>query len=565
MDSMEVRCSANYHSTFWDIDSIRALLARSNCTAAAIVDFLHICGWLQALSHDHHKRLKETVQRRLQDITQPHHLLGLIDAVQRLGVAYRFEVEISDALDGLHSENTKHAIKDSLHHTSLYFRLLRQHGCNLSSDIFNKFKKEGGGFKASLCEDAMGLLSMYEAAHLGVKGEAILEEAQVFSTANLKILMERVERKLADRIEHALEIPLYWRASRPEARWYIDAYEKEDGRIDDLVDFAKLDFNMVQMVYQTELEELSMWWELLGLPEKMGFFRDRLMENYLLAIGMVVEPQYSQCRIAITKAIVLITVMDDFYDVHGLPDELKVFTDIVNRWDLEGIDQLPEYMKLYYLALYNTTNETAYIILKEKGFNATHYLKKLWAMQSNSYFREAQWFNSGYTPKFDEYLDNALVSVGVPLVLGLSYPMIQQQISKAEIDLIPEDLNLLRWASIIFRLYNDLATSKAEQQRGDVPKSIQCYMHETGSSEEVARNHIRDLISDAWKELNAECLKPTSLSKHYVGVAPNSARSGVLMYHHDFDGIADPRSRTNAHITSIFFEPVALKESINLG
>ncbi|XXG55726.1 hypothetical protein AAC387_Pa03g3328 [Persea americana] len=102
-------------------------------------------------------------------------------------------------------------------------------------DIFNKFKEEGGGFKASLCEDAMGLLSMYEAAHLGVKGEAILEEAKVFSTENLKILMERVERKPADRIEHAVEIPLHWRALRMEARWYI---EKEDGRIGDLLDIA---------------------------------------------------------------------------------------------------------------------------------------------------------------------------------------------------------------------------------------------------------------------------------------------------------------------------------------
>ncbi|XXG55736.1 hypothetical protein AAC387_Pa03g3337 [Persea americana] len=240
----------------------------------------------------------------------------------------------------------------------------------------------------------------------------------------------------------------------------------------------------------------------------MGFFRDRLLEIYLSITGAVVEPQYSQCRIAITKAVVLITVMDDFYDVHGFPNELKVFTDTVNRWDLEGIDQLPEYMKLYYLALYNTTNETAYIILKEKGFNATHYLKKLWAVQSNSYFREAQWFDSGYIPKFDEYLDNALLS--------------------------------------------------AKQQRGDVPKSIQCYMHETGSSVEVAANHIRDLISDGWKELNAECLKPTSLSQHYVGVAPNSARAGALMYHQGIDGLGDPPAKTNAHITSIFFEPVPL-------
>ena len=64
----------------------------------------------------------------------------------------------------------------------------------------------------------------------------------------------------------------------------------------------------------------------------MGFFRDRLLEIYLSITGAVVEPQYSQCRIAITKAVVLITVMDDFYDVHGLPDELKVFADTVNRY-----------------------------------------------------------------------------------------------------------------------------------------------------------------------------------------------------------------------------------------
>ncbi|RWR77290.1 alpha-terpineol synthase-like protein [Cinnamomum micranthum f. kanehirae] len=134
-----------------------------------------------------------------------------------------------------------------------------------------------------------------------------------------------------------------------------------------------------------------------------------------------------------------------------------------------------------------------------------------WAMQSNAYLREAQWFNNGYITKFDEYLENALLSVGAPLLLGLSHPMIQQRISKEEIDLIPADANLLRWASITFCLYDDMATSKAEQQCGDVPQSIQCYMHETGSSEKVAANHIRDLISDGWKELNAECLKPTIL------------------------------------------------------
>lgn len=71
---------------------------------------------------------------------------------------------------------------------------------------------------------------------------------------------------------------------------------------------------------------------MLGLPEKVGFFRDRLLESYLFAIGAVVEPHYSQCRIAFTKGAHLVTTMDDFYDAYGLPDEQKVFADTVNRY-----------------------------------------------------------------------------------------------------------------------------------------------------------------------------------------------------------------------------------------
>ena len=40
--------------------------------------------------------------------------------------------------------------------------------------------------------------------------------------------------------------------------------------------------------------------------------------------------------------------------------------------------------------------------------------------------------------------------------------------------------------------------------RGDIPKSIQCYMHESGATEEEARSHIKMLISKTWKKLNKE-------------------------------------------------------------
>ena len=55
--------------------------------------------------------------------------LKLIDEIQRLGLGYRFDKEITEALDRFVSlEKCKDTMKRSLHETALSFRLLREHG-----------------------------------------------------------------------------------------------------------------------------------------------------------------------------------------------------------------------------------------------------------------------------------------------------------------------------------------------------------------------------------------------------------------------------------------------------
>jgi hypothetical protein len=48
----------------------------------------------------------------------------------------------------------------------------------------------------------------------------------------------------------------------------------------------------------------------------------------------------------------------------------------VFRWDINAVQNLPHYMKLCFLALYNTVNEMVYDTLKEKGENTLPYLTK---------------------------------------------------------------------------------------------------------------------------------------------------------------------------------------------
>jgi hypothetical protein len=54
-----------------------------------------------------------------------------------------------------------------------------------------------GKFKESLMDDARGMLSLYEATHLRVHGEDILDEALVFTTTHLEAIAYHLSPTLA--------------------------------------------------------------------------------------------------------------------------------------------------------------------------------------------------------------------------------------------------------------------------------------------------------------------------------------------------------------------------------
>ncbi|KAL0384407.1 UNVERIFIED_CONTAM: (-)-alpha-terpineol synthase [Sesamum radiatum] len=309
-------------------------------------------------------------------------LLEVIDELQRVGICYHFEDEINQILGCLYEK--KYAVgknnSDSerkerdLYTTALEFRLLRQHGFIVS------------------------------------QGETTLDLAREFATNFLqKYPNKKIDANLSLLVRHALELPIHWRVQRPNARWFIEAYERKSdvnslvlqlarlnlnivqrpnattfidayerrSDVNSLVlELTKLDFNIVQAIHREELKHLSSWWKQTCIAEKLPFARDRLVEAYTWSSGYLPRPEHGYARIMATKVNTLTTVLDDIYDVYGTLEELQLFTDAFQRWDTEAIEKLPEYMQICYLAAYNVVNEMAYDVLTQQGFLSIPHLRK---------------------------------------------------------------------------------------------------------------------------------------------------------------------------------------------
>ncbi|GLT50647.1 hypothetical protein SLA2020_241190 [Shorea laevis] len=550
-NELTMRRSADYKPPIWSFEDIQSLKA----------------DYVEESFKRRINKLKEDVIVILEEKEMdkvPLQQLELIDTLQRLGLSYHFENEINRILEKVYTNNQGYYYgfeRESLYMAALEFGILRQHGYKVPQEIFKIFLNESGNFKACLNKDCKGMLYLYEASFLSLEGESTLDAARTFARNYLSEYVQLNESKnpyLSTLVEHALEFPLRWRMPRMEARWFIEVYQRSPDMNPLLLDLAKLDFNMVQAMHQEDLKHASMWWKRTGLGQNLGFIRDRLMENFLWATGILFQPQYGYFRRMVTQLGALITTIDDVYDVYGTLDELELFTDAIERWDINAIEQLPDYMKLCFLALHNSMNQIASDIFQERGINILPYSKKAWLDLCKTYLIEAKWYHQGYTPSLQEYIDVAVVSVSAPLLLLHAYILSSNHITTEVLQYLEEELpSIIHCSSLVLRLADDLGTSSDEMRRGDVSKSIQCYMHETRVSEKDAREYMQDLIDKTWKKMNKEEFEPSLLPQTLIEATINFARMAQFMYKYG-DGHSSQDDVMRHRILSLLINPIPL-------
>eukprot|EP00257_Ricinus_communis_P026378 XP_025013792.1 alpha-copaene synthase isoform X1 [Ricinus communis] len=490
------RHSSTYHPTIWG-DHFLANLSHSKIIDGSI--------------EQQFEGLKQKVRKMIIDLNnEPCKKLGLIDAVQRLGVGYHFKSEIEDVLQKVYHDYSDD--EDDLNTVALRFRLLRQHGIKVSCAIFEKFKDSEGNFKTSLINDALGMLSLYEATHLSIRGEDVLDEALAFTTTNLQSVLPQLNTHLAAQISRALNRPI---------RKY-----------------------------------LPRWWKSLDVATKLPYARDRVVECYFWMVGVYFEPQYSFARIMMTKIIAITSLLDDTYDNYATGEELEILTEAIERWDIKAKDALPEYMKIIYTTLLDIYNEYEENIAKEEKslLYSVYYAKEVMKRVVRAYLAEVRWRDNCYTPTMEEYMQSALLTTCSPMLAIASFLGLKEIATKEAYEWASEDPKIIRASSIVCRLMDDIVSHEFEQTRKHVASGVECYIKQYGASEEEVIKLFRKEVTNAWKDLNEECLNPTPVPMPMLERVVNLTRAIDVIYKDD-DGY------TNSHIMKDYVASV-LKDPV---
>ncbi|GJN12347.1 hypothetical protein PR202_ga30618 [Eleusine coracana subsp. coracana] len=299
-------------------------------------------------------------------------------------------------------------------------------------------------------------------------------------------------------------------------------------------ELAKLNFNLLQLLYCEELKNVTLWWKQLNLETNLSFIRDRLVEMHFWMTGACSEPKYSLARVITTKMTACITILDDIMDTYSTTEEGLQLAEAIYRWEENAAELLPEYMKGFYMYFLKTFDALEDELGPNKSYRVL-YLKEVASIlkmlvRGNS--EEIRWRDEHYIPEtINEHLELSGITVGAFQVAVSSFVGMGDIVTKEILDWLLTYPRLMKGYTTIARLSNDIASTKREQTGDHYASTVQCYMLQHGTTMHEACEEIKELIDDSWKDvMKAYVTTTTEQPKVVARTVVDFARTADYIY-----------------------------------
>ncbi|KAK1575092.1 hypothetical protein Q3G72_002520 [Acer saccharum] len=228
---------------------------------------------------------------------------------------------------------------------------------------------------------------------------------------------------------------------------------------------ASRNSEFVESSYGKQIEEVK---EMLIAPptdddpaKKVGFINllCRLGVSYHFKseidqqLNHIFDAHYSQLKEHHDYDLYTVALLFRVFRQHGY----KMSLDALQKWDTSSLDQLPDYMKIIYSEILNLFDEIDKEVVQEGRSYCVAYTKDTLKEMVRGYLQETQWFEEEYEPTFDEYMDNAFVTVGSLSISSTAF-IGMEMAGRASFEWLQTWPNVVKAAYKIGRLMGDITS-----------------------------------------------------------------------------------------------------------
>nr|XP_029150635.1 (-)-germacrene D synthase isoform X2 [Arachis hypogaea] len=229
----------------------------------------------------------------------------------------------------------------------------------------------------------------------------------------------------------------------------------------------------------------------------------------------------------------------------------------ITKWDSSCIASLPECMRVVFNAIIELFVEIESLIIDSGKSNLVlQHVKQAFSNMAHGYMVEAKWCDEGYIPTYDEYKVNGILTSVYPFLVT-TFIALGEFATKEMFDWVFNVPIILKAATFICRLTNDLASHKFEQQRKHVASAVECCMEQYDISQEQAYEVINKEISNCWKDVNEAYLNSHDIPKHVLDSIVNLARISEFMYENFEDKYTNNELLKN-YVATLFLDPIVI-------